>query len=224
MLGTLASHVKGVKAAMVRTSIDYDYEKYGMVVTDSFSATGFNPVHIFLAIFLIIIGLIAIKGDGIQTAVDRIKDSCIRFRTHLITGVRERCDRMLEEEAKVVPTTYDATNQTDILPTAEQTSQTAAPTYRDAAVQATPEPTLEHTHCVRGTQTPAALRPLPIAKLKVGDESGWYLSKSKNADGSRVIHFSDSRSHETRSVHQEWQVASESLLGLVGVALSLCFC
>ena len=105
---------------------------------------------------------------------------------------------MVEEEAKVVPTTYDATNQTDILPTAGQTSQTAAPTYRDAAVQATPEPTLEHTHCVRGAQTPAALRPLPIAKLKVGDESGWYLSKSKNADGSRVIHFSDSRFHETR--------------------------
>lgn len=54
------------------------------------------------------------------------------------------------------------------------------------------------------TQTPAALTPLPIknltdySHLSTGDESGWYMAKYLNPDGSHVIRLSDPRYAETR--------------------------
>ena len=71
------------------------------------------------------------------------------------------------------------------------------PLEKETASQTHTDIKLDHTHCVRATQTPPALEPLPINELKIGDESGWYLSKNKNPDGSRVVHLSDPRYPET---------------------------
>ena len=199
---TIATLATGSNAAIVEHTPDY-YDNG--IFTDGLNLVGADSSINFIVASIVTTLVWVMLALFICYAAKYYKALLEHHRDNFLRMIIAACQYFIGGEEEVEIFVFDASVQAGAIMTDNVTqavqdiSSTVTQTEDVTFFKPTPP---QCFHC--GTQTPAALTPLPIKKLTdysmlaTGDESGWYMAKTRNPDGSHVIHLSDPRYAETR--------------------------